>query len=133
MKNRISKFDAAVVVVVNEYGQYLLLHRTPDDPIQGWGLAGGMLDDGELSIDAAKREVFEETGIEVALTDLYYVGEGKSVGGLRLSVYACKVRGSGVVLSAGEHDGYCWTLNTIGLHLAGNTQQFIDAYINKMK
>lgn len=52
----------------------LLLTRRADLNI--WTLPGGRLDSGETFADAAAREVYEETGVEVALTQpigLYYL------------------------------------------------------------
>ena len=46
----------------------LLLLRQP--PGQGWSLPGGLLGRGERPIDAAARELEEETGIAVAVEDL---------------------------------------------------------------
>jgi len=48
-------------------GDYLLIvRRREDDAGAGmWDVPGGGIEDGENKIDALKREVFEETGIEI--------------------------------------------------------------------
>jgi ADP-ribose pyrophosphatase YjhB (NUDIX family) len=58
------------VAVFNEAGQVLLVQRGRP-PRQGqWGLPGGLIDLGERLADAARREVWEECGIEVAIGEL---------------------------------------------------------------
>lgn len=55
------------VVVFNAQGEVLLVQRG-HPPRQGeWSLPGGLLDLGERSIDAARREVREECAIEVEI------------------------------------------------------------------
>jgi 8-oxo-dGTP diphosphatase len=51
---------AAGVVVVDEAGRWLLQRRV-DDSL--WGLIGGALELGESFGDAARRELFEESGL----------------------------------------------------------------------
>lgn len=53
---------AAGVVVVDEAGRWLLQRRV-DDGL--WGLLGGALELGESFEDAARRELFEESGLTV--------------------------------------------------------------------
>jgi ADP-ribose pyrophosphatase YjhB (NUDIX family) len=55
------------VVVVDEAGRLLLIHRTDND---NWALPGGALDLGESLPDAAIRETLEETGVRVEITGL---------------------------------------------------------------
>jgi 8-oxo-dGTP diphosphatase len=58
------------VVVLNKAGQVLLVKRGRP-PRQGqWSLPGGLIDLGERLVEAARREVFEECGIEVQIGDL---------------------------------------------------------------
>jgi 8-oxo-dGTP diphosphatase len=56
------------VVVERGDGKVLLIRRR--NPPLGWALPGGFLDAGESAEAAARREVKEETGVEVLLTDL---------------------------------------------------------------
>lgn len=59
--------QGARIVVVNPDGRFLLLHFAYDaGPLAGtdyWGLPGGGLEKGETPSEAAKRELFEETGL----------------------------------------------------------------------
>ena len=53
---------AAGVAVFNEKNQLLMHHRKED---KLWGLVGGFMDIGETVEEAARREVYEEVGIEL--------------------------------------------------------------------
>ena len=58
----------AVKAVVHSNGRILLQlrDRKPDIYYPGvWGLFGGSVDDGEKLIDALKRELFEEIGLDI--------------------------------------------------------------------
>lgn len=56
----------ASVVAINESGQILLLQRHSQDLGGGmWGTPGGRLENNELALSAALRELYEETGIAI--------------------------------------------------------------------
>jgi ADP-ribose pyrophosphatase YjhB (NUDIX family) len=58
-------FTASVAcVVINEKREVLLLNHVLR-PRSGWGFPGGFLDAGEQAHEAIKREVKEETGLEL--------------------------------------------------------------------
>ncbi|GAB7040209.1 MULTISPECIES: NUDIX domain-containing protein [Catenuloplanes] len=58
---------SANVVVTDDQGRILLIHRTDND---NWAVPGGAMDLGESLPDTAVRETFEETGIHVEVTGL---------------------------------------------------------------
>jgi 8-oxo-dGTP diphosphatase len=60
-----SNFTVSVAaVVVNDEQEVLLLNHVLR-PKSGWGFPGGFLDAGEPAMDAIRREIKEETGIEL--------------------------------------------------------------------
>jgi 8-oxo-dGTP pyrophosphatase MutT (NUDIX family) len=58
---------AVTAAVRNAQGELLLIERT-DNGL--WALPGGAQDIGESVIQAARREVYEETGVDVEITGL---------------------------------------------------------------
>lgn len=61
------------VAVINDKGQILLQKR--NDGI--WGVPGGFMELGESTEEAGRREVLEETGLEIGKLDLVGVFSGK--------------------------------------------------------
>jgi 8-oxo-dGTP pyrophosphatase MutT (NUDIX family) len=66
------RYTVGAVIMVfdadaDEPGRLLVLRQPPGT---GWGLPAGLMDRGENPPQAAVRELFEETGIRVSLTDL---------------------------------------------------------------
>lgn len=61
------------VLAFNKSGN-ILLQKRPDDI---WGLPGGLIELGEATEQAARREVKEETGIEVGVLQLVTVLSGE--------------------------------------------------------
>jgi 8-oxo-dGTP diphosphatase len=55
---------SAAAVVTNEAGEVLLLNHLLR-PASGWGLPGGFINAGEQPDDAVRREIREETGLEL--------------------------------------------------------------------
>lgn len=62
----------AGVIIFNADGE-LLMQRRADG--SGWGLVGGFMELGETVEEAARREVFEETGLTVDKLELFGVFE----------------------------------------------------------
>jgi len=63
----------AMVAVIDEQGKILLQKR----PEGVWVLPGGLLELGESVEEAGRREVFEETGVEIGQLQLVEVFSGK--------------------------------------------------------
>ena len=60
----------AVVVLVEACGKLLFVQRGAEPQIGKWCFPGGYVDRGEVVEAAARREVQEETGLEVDITGL---------------------------------------------------------------
>ena len=60
---------AAVVLVATD-GKLVLVRRATEPAVGRWSFPSGFVDRGEAVRDAAAREVEEETGLDVRVTDL---------------------------------------------------------------
>ncbi|OCA84203.1 DNA mismatch repair protein MutT [Bacillus sp. FJAT-27225] len=63
----------AAVAIFNEEGELLLQKRHDGQ----WGVPGGLMELGESAEDTARREVFEETGLEIGTLELITVLSGE--------------------------------------------------------
>lgn len=63
---------SAAAVVLNEKGEVLLLNHVLR-PYSNWGFPGGFIDYGEQADEAIRREVREETGIELTELKLHSI------------------------------------------------------------
>lgn len=61
---------SAAGLILNSQGKILLLNHVLR-PFSGWGLPGGFVDHGESADAAIRRELMEETGIELAELKIY--------------------------------------------------------------
>ena len=66
------RFNYRVSCIISVDGKYLL-HRKKGDLF--WNLIGGRVMMGESSIDAVRREIWEELGCECKIDSLVHVGE----------------------------------------------------------
>jgi 8-oxo-dGTP pyrophosphatase MutT (NUDIX family) len=68
MPTKLAPRIGARVLLLDQHDRALLIHaRDPDDPVHHWWeLPGGGQDPGETLHDAARRELVEETGIQLS-------------------------------------------------------------------
>lgn len=87
---------SACVLVLNEDGKILSVSRR-GAPLE-YGLPGGKVDSGELYIDAAVRELSEETGLCLTSDDVSILYAGDDGHGYYVTTFVCNrdVRSSDV-------------------------------------
>lgn len=78
----------AVIVggLIENNGKYLLVQETQEKCYGKWNLPAGHLDQNETVFDAAKREIKEESGIDVELTGVCQIGNQKRLDDVFVSV-----------------------------------------------
>ena len=94
-------FRVSVYAIIFERGKVLLAHRRD---IDWWNLPGGGMESGETVEEAMKREVHEETGLEVAIEKLVGVYSKPQKDEV---VLALRCRAVGGTLTATEESREC--------------------------
>jgi 8-oxo-dGTP diphosphatase len=111
---------------VERDGAVLYLRRVPDAFLGGrWELPGGTVEPGEAHEAAAVREVAEETGLTVRIVAERARHSWPDVTGGQRRVHArifdvAEEAPREVTLNEGEHDGFVWTADPVGLDLAAH-------------
>jgi ADP-ribose pyrophosphatase YjhB (NUDIX family) len=83
------RFSAGVVGVILNANQEVLLVEHVFHPQYPWGLPGGWLGANEHPIEALKRELCEEAGLEIMVKDLLLIGRGEHFRHLDMA-YLCQ-------------------------------------------
>jgi 8-oxo-dGTP diphosphatase len=81
----------AGAVVVNEEGRVLLLKHV-FRPGSGWGIPGGFLEKGEQPEEALRRELREETGLELESVEIAFVRTHRRPARVEI-IYRCRAQG----------------------------------------
>jgi len=93
---------SVAVVAINGKGQLLLVKRKVEPKKGFWALPGGFMDDGESAIQAALREMQEETGLKGIIKRFLkiYNHESKMYGHVIIIIYEVNIIGG--QLTAGD-------------------------------
>ncbi|HEY0322743.1 MAG TPA: NUDIX hydrolase [Pyrinomonadaceae bacterium] len=81
----------AGAVVVNEEGHVLLLNHV-FRPGSGWGIPGGFLEKGEQPDEAIRRELREETGLELSSAEMVFIRTHRKPSRIEI-IYRCRAHG----------------------------------------
>ena len=86
------KADAVVIIVTDESGEKILMDREFRMAVGDWvyNFPAGLIDPGETPQEAAKRELFEETGLELYQVD-DLIGPSYSAVGFSNEINVCIV------------------------------------------
>ena len=117
MYNLVMKlFVGAKALIINSEGKVLIVRESSkyDDGVHAgeWDLVGGRIEAEEFILDGLKREVGEESGLEIEVLSVLGVSDnfpeikGEKVHIVRVT-YLCQSFSDAVVLSD-DHDAYEW-------------------------
>ena len=85
----------AVIGLITSAGQVLLIRRGVDPERGQWALPGGYMDAGEMPMDALRREIQEEVGLDVEIDRLLGIypmaTSGRVAGGIVIAYLATPV------------------------------------------
>ncbi|MFE8699768.1 NUDIX hydrolase [Cytobacillus sp. FJAT-54145] len=129
----------SVVLVINEDNKLLLQHRRDGS----WGVPGGLMEVGESLEDTARREVKEETGLEVGELELLDVCSGPEYF-LRLpngdeiysitAVYLTKQSKGSIIMDDMESiDLQYFDINDLPKGLNEANSKYIEVYLKKLQ
>ena len=128
-------FVSQKTIIINSEGRILALRRSITDPARPltWDLPGGELDESETLEENVKREVLEETGIEIndfSIFDATSRLNNKVEYWIHIG-YLAKVYMPTIILSY-EHDQYLWLTREefLKLELSASIRIFLSKLPN---
>jgi len=119
------------VLIQNNDGKYLFVRREPSFRIgsQKWDIPGGRIEPDEPLLDALRREVKEETGLELDLADKLLAAQDIFVDDKNLHVVRLTYLGKagGAVSLSDEHDDHRWMTREEIL-----AEEHVDSYLREV-
>jgi 8-oxo-dGTP diphosphatase len=120
-------------------GRVLLIMRKFEPNKGRWSLPGGLLETGETLLEAGRREVREEVGVEIAVEKLFQVSEeiirdteGKTRFHFILVDFLASLdpEGAAIVLND-ESESFVWSKpeDIKGLDVSENTKRIVEKYL----
>lgn len=101
------KRSSVTAIILNSSEEVLLLKRHPHDRTlpDVYCLPGGKIDTDEFPLAALKREVFEETKLEVVDHTFLCKGENEK---FNILFFTVRVKNTSPVTISNEHESYAW-------------------------
>lgn len=97
------KIDVVVGGILEQDGKYLLVQEAKEKCRGKWNLPAGHVDPNETLTEAAKREIFEESGFEVEPTGFCQIGNRKDPNRIFVSViFTTKIIGGEIKIDPAE-------------------------------
>lgn len=106
------KIVVALKAIILSNSKALIIRRSLDDEIGAgtWEFVGGKIEFGETLEEAIKREVMEETSLEISVGELLYAVTFKTNPDRQVVIltYACELVGNADVTLSNEHLSFKW-------------------------
>lgn len=125
--------------ILNEKNELLLQQRNKAPEREYWSIPGGKVEMFEKMEDAIKREVLEETGVEIEIIDLLgicnHIVESEKSHWMSPS-FLCKIKNGGVpkIMEPTKHLDMKWfDLNNLPSNITITTKVAIENYRRYMK
>jgi 8-oxo-dGTP diphosphatase len=120
---------------VNLNGKVLFLKLAPNKQEAGaWGVPAGKLESHEMPVNGAKRELFEETGVDISLNNFQSLGTlyiRKPDIDYIYHLFSVSLNTQPSICLSTEHSSYQWVSpsESKNLPLMNGAHQALDAYI----
>lgn len=118
--------------ITNDAGELLLIQRLREPEAGAWGLPGGKIDFGEKVETAIVREIEEELGVIITLTNLACFSEiidGGDGHHWVSPIFSAKIKtGHPRVMEPEKHGGWGWfALDNLPAQITTPTQNYIQS------
>lgn len=130
-------------IMIRDGNKVLLGHRIKDRKDTGgimepdtWSFPGGKQEYNETIIECAKREVKEETNLDIDNLEVYSVSDDVQIDRhfITIQVIANSFSGELKVVEPTKEDEWKWfELDNLPNNIYSPTKKFIDKYKNKMR